>query len=336
MTTNLPATVEQLPAVKNQEQLSQALGRLKDTFNLLVPAQMNFSSPLHKVSLEAVQLDPKIDDKGNGVDFYRPGKSGGFTLHYKAINKLAAASGVQLTNGRIVKREVDKDGRTTYVEYSIQWSVKRVNGSIRQGESTGTYKWEEERRGPNLNMAEQARRFAEQRAESNAKVRAFFEALDMLPRSFNPAEMAKPFLVPCVVEDLTDLIRDDPEAKRMVLAHSLGMTGEVFGPVQQQAPALPPAEIQQAEVVETSRPAQAPVNVQTGEVRMSEADYKAQWFAAPEKERLEQIATLVKAKGYTPKEGSKPPSELPAASQVQYLWFLYSLADKTEQAMPWE
>lgn len=333
MTTNVPARVEQLPAVKSQEQLSQALGRMKDSFNLLVPAQMNFSSPLHKVSLEAVQLDPTVDDKGNGVDFYRPGRSGGFTLHYKAINKLAAASGVQLTDGRIVKRDVDKDGRATYVEYSIKWSVKRVNGSIRTGESTGTYKWEEERRGPNLNQAEQARRFAEQRAESNAKVRAFFEALDMLPRSFTPQEMAKPFLVPCVVEDLTDLIRDDPEAKRMVVAHALGMTESVFGPSSVQQVALPPAEIPQAEVV--SEPARtAPV---PAPAVVTEAEYKQTWFAAPLKDRLEEIDRLVRAKNFTPKAGSKPASELPVAAQCDYLWHLFNLpAAATPAPMPWE
>jgi hypothetical protein len=103
MTTNLPAVVAHLPAVKSQEELSNALQKLKDSFNVLVPAQMNFSSPLHKVALEAVQLDGTVDEKKNGIDIYSPDGSNKYTLHYKAANKIAGAAGINWIDPRVVK-----------------------------------------------------------------------------------------------------------------------------------------------------------------------------------------------------------------------------------------
>jgi hypothetical protein len=339
---NLPAVaLNQLPIVRTQAELSQALTQLKEHFNVLVPAQMNFSSPLHKVSFEAVQLDPEVDQKGNGVDIYRPSGGNGFTLHYKAANKLAAAANIQFSNGRMVKRDVDNDGRVTYAEFTVAWSVKRVNGSIRQGESTGSYKWEEEKRGPNLNMAEKARRFAEQRAESNAKIRAIFEALDMLPRAFTQEDIKKPFLVPCVVEDLNDLLKDNPEGRNMLLAHTLGITDQIYGPNRQKDQHSDHNLISGATaavVDESAAATPAPqVSTTTGEIKLSKQEYVESWIREPRQGKLDEVAKLIKAKSFTPAEGTRPTHQMTDEQLVEYLWFLHTRPDPVKAApLPWE
>lgn len=229
--SNLPALLETLPTVKNQTELNQALQNLKQHFNVLVPAQMNFSSPMHKVALEAVQLDPTVDSKKNGIDVYSPDGTDKYTLHYKAANKIAGAAGINWTKSGATKRDVGDDGRVIYVEHVVEWEVKKTNGSTKKGVTTGHYKYEEDKAkfSANPKMIEARRRFAEGLAESNAKLRAIFEALEQLPRSFALEEIKKPFLVPCVVEDINELAKDDPEIRRMIAANSLGILEKIYG-----------------------------------------------------------------------------------------------------------
>ncbi|MCI0560927.1 MAG: hypothetical protein MN733_20775, partial [Nitrososphaera sp.] len=228
--TNLPALLNQLPVVKSQQELTTALDKLKQHFIVLVPAQMNFSSPLHKVALEAVQLDPTVDPKKNGIDIYSPDGNDRYTLHYKAANKIAGAANINWTKSLIVNRNTGTDGRVIFVEHVVHWEVKRPNGSVKRGATTGFYRYEEDKARLKEAQVQSRRRFAEAQAESNAKLRAIFEALEMLPRSFSLDEIKKPFLVPCVIEDLNELAKDDPEIKRMIVANSLGIMDQVYGP----------------------------------------------------------------------------------------------------------
>jgi hypothetical protein len=227
--TNLPALLETLPTVKNQTELNQALQTLKQHFNVLVPAQMNFSSPMHKVALEAVQLDPNVDSRGNGIDIFKPAGSPNYTLHYKAANKIGGAAGIVWTRSEVAKRETGKDGRVTYVEFVVGWEVKKTNGSIKKGVTTGYYRYEEDAAKLDAKQVDARRRFAEGLAESNAKLRAIFEALEMLPRAFSIEEIRKPFLVPCVVEDLNELAKNNPKIAEMIAANSLGIIDKIYG-----------------------------------------------------------------------------------------------------------
>ena len=229
--SNLPALLETLPTVKNQTELNNALQSLKQHFNVLVPAQMNFSSPMHKVALEAVQLDPSVDNKKNGIDIYSPDGTDKYTLHYKAANKIAGAAGINWTKSYAAKRETGDDGRVIYVEHVVEYEVKKTNGSTKKGVMTGHYRYEEDKAkfSANPKQIESRRRFAEGLAESNAKLRAIFEALEQLPRSFSLDEIKKPFLVPCVVEDINELAKNDPEIRRMIAANSLGILDKIYG-----------------------------------------------------------------------------------------------------------
>lgn len=340
--TNLPATFEQLPAVKNQVELNQALNRLRQTFNVLVPAQMNFSSPMHKVALEAVQLDATVDSKKNGIDVYSPDGSDKFTLHYKAANKIAGAAGINWTRSYAAKREVGTDGRVIYIEHVVEWEVKKINGSTKKGVTTGHYRYEEDKAklAANPKQIETRRRFAEGLAESNAKLRAIFEALEQLPRHFTLEEIRKPFLVPCVVEDLNELAKDDPEIRKMVVANSLGIVDQVFGPQTQQreVKADPNAVIGvRAEIIEEGKPGVA-VGA-GGEIILdlnTEAGFKEHWMLKSTNEREAELKRLLKEKDARFPEGQIF-GTLAIAKQVDGLWYYRSLPTPVKsEALPWE
>lgn len=336
-TQTLPAILEGLPTVKSQKELNTALQNLKQNFNVLVPAQMNFSSPLHKVALEAVQLDPSVDGKKNGIDIYSPDGSERFTLHYKAANKIAGAAGINWTKSFVAKREVGEDHRVIYVEHVVEWEVKRPNGSTKKGATTGYYRYEEDKAKLQPSQVNSRRRFAEALAESNAKLRGIFEALEQLPRHFTLDEIRKPFLVPCVIEDLSDIIKDDPEAKRMVVAHSLGIVDQVYGGQQSRRPD-PNLVTASAEVVEEKPAGESQVvNKSNGEIKFTEAEYRGSWKSNTRVERVSEIERLINTKAYQPRAGSKQPNELTDQQQGEYLWFLYNLPDVkvAEAPLPW-
>jgi hypothetical protein len=322
---NTSSALITLPSVKNQIELSEALSKLKDQFIILVPTQMNFASPLHKVALEAVEIDTESDK-----DIYSPNNDGKYTLHYKAANKIAGSAGIKWKESKVVKRELDKDGRANYIEHEARWEIKKPNGSTREGVSVGTYNYEEDRKRLAKHPAqiETRRRFANQNAESNAKTRAIFEALELLPRQFTLQELKKKFLVPCVVDDISGLI-SDPETKKMVVAHALGITEKMYGePSKQQ---VDPNRITTAsiEVVdERTQPEleKKPLGDPTRDTPLQDV-VDAFKLAKPE-ERLSSIKQWIERKGYTLKPELPLPEKMSIDEQVQYLTHLYGLKDK--------
>jgi hypothetical protein len=341
--SNLPATFEQLPAVKNQVELNQALNKLRQSFNVLVPAQMNFSSPMHKVALEAVQLDATVDSKKNGIDIYSPDGSDKFTLHYKAANKIAGAAGINWTKSYAAKREVGGDGRVIYVEHVVEWEVKKINGSTKKGVTTGHYRYEEDKAklAANPKQIETRRRFAEGLAESNAKLRAIFEALEQLPRHFSLDDLKKPFLVPCVVEDINELAKDDPEIRKMIVANALGIVDQVFGPQSQQreTKADPNALTGvRAEVVDESTNKGVGIGP-GGELILdlkTEAGFKQHWMLKSTDERDAEIKKLLKEKEVEFPKGTIF-GEMAIARQVEALWYYNNLpTPEKKSALPWE
>ena len=340
--SNLPATFEQLPAVKNQVELNQALNKLRQSFNVLVPAQMNFSSPMHKVALEAVQLDATVDSKKNGIDIYSPDGSDKFTLHYKAANKIAGAAGINWTKSYAAKRDVGSDGRVIYVEHVVEWEVKKINGSTKKGVTTGHYRYEEDKAklAANPKQIETRRRFAEGLAESNAKLRAIFEALEQLPRHFSLDELRKPFLVPCVVEDLNELAKDDPEIRKMLVANSLGIIDKIYGTqVQQREAKADPNQLTSvhAEVVEEGK--QGFTVAAGGELKFdlkTENGFKEHWTLKSTDERDAELKRLLKEKSVEFPAGTVF-GEMAIARQVDALWYYNCLsAPEKKSALPWE
>ena len=340
--SNLPATFEQLPAVKNQVELNLALNKLRQTFNVLVPAQMNFSSPMHKVALEAVQLDATVDSKKNGIDIYSPDGSDKFTLHYKAANKIAGAAGINWTKSYAAKRDVGPDGRVIFIEHVVEWEVKKINGSTKKGVTTGHYRYEEDKAklAANPKQIETRRRFAEGLAESNAKLRAIFEALEQLPRHFSLEELRKPFLVPCVVEDINELAKDDPEIRKMIVANALGIVDQVFGPQAQQR------EVKDANLISGVRAEVVNENAGNGvavaaggELKFdlkTETGFKECWTLKSTDERDAELKRLLLEKSVEFPRGTVF-GEMAIARQVDALWYYNTLpTPEKKTALPWE
>lgn len=345
--SNLPALISQLPTVKSQQELTQALDNLKQHFNVLVPAHMNFSSPLHKVALEAVQLDPTVDENKNGVDIYSPDGSDRYTLHYKAANKIGGSAGINWMKSYVTKRDIGEDGRAIYVEYVVEWEIKRPNGSVRRGATTGFYRYEEDRAKfkNRPKQIESRRRFAEAQAESNAKVRAIFEALEMLPRIFTIEEIKKPFLVPCVIEDINELAKDDPEIKRMIAAHSLGIIDQVYGPGKQTSEQRDPRALTSAhaEVIEDpkSSPQAAPQPAgqqakPTDPSKLTKEEFFEQTSKKSAGERRVMLDELLKKKDASWNFKTKFEDVAPER-QIEALWHFYSMPDMpVAEKFPWE
>jgi len=330
--TNLPALLETLPTVKNQTELNSALQSLKQHFNVLVPAQMNFSSPMHKVALEAVQLDPTVDTKGNGIDIFKPAGSPGYTLHYKAANKIGGAAGIIWTKSEVAKRETGKDGRVTYVEFVVGWEVKKTNGSIKKGLTTGYYRYKEDEAKLDPKQVDARRRFAEGLAESNAKLRAIFEALEQLPRSFSLEEIKKPFLVPCVVEDINELAKDDPEIRKMIAANALGITDKIYGKDAQPQQDRNLLHNATAEIIdEHPQAAMAPIQ------ELAEEKFRREWREKSTDEREKKLAELLKQKGQTFPVGAVF-GTLIIDRQLDALWYFNGLPDAQSKPvdLPWE
>ena len=346
--SNLPALISQLPTVKSQQELTTALDHLKQHFNVLVPAHMNFSSPLHKVALEAVQLDPTVDQSKNGVDIYSPDGGDRFTLHYKAANKIAGAAGISWMKSHVTKRDIGEDGRVIYVEHVVDWEVKRPNGSVKRGATTGFYRYEEDKaRFKKPGQIESRRRFAEALAESNAKLRGIFEALEMLPRHFTVDEIRKPFLVPCVIEDINELAKDDPEIKRMIAAHSLGIIDQVYGPGKQSDQRdLRAVTSANVEVLDDPKPTVPTAgsgsenrNPETSDPgKLTKEEFSEQMSRKTVAKRRTVLDDLLKKKNaaWTFQTNFE---DIAPNRQVEALWHFYSMPDPVGQAaekFPWE
>ena len=339
--TNLPATLPNLPTVKSQDQLKQALQLFDSTkFNILVPAAMNFSSPMHKVAFELVFINPEVDAKNNGPDIYSTDGGKTFTFHAKAANKIAGAAGINWNDSKAEEVQYDTGGRVNTVQHQVMWSIKRPNGTTRSGVTTGSYNYAEDSARFGKAQADSRRHFALQLAESNAKYRAIFDALEMLPRQLKREDFAKPFVVPCIIEDISDMIKDDPEMKRMVVAHSLGITDQIYGPQTQQREAkVDPNLIQgaRAEVVDDPKPG---VTVAAGgELKFdlkTETGYKDSWALKSPDERDAELKRLLTVKAVEFPAGTIF-GELAVARQVDALWYYNGLPAPDKKApFPWE
>lgn len=330
---NLP----DLPSVKNLADLKTALQKFSsDTFNVLVPAAMNFGDPFLKVAFELVVINPEVDNYYNGPDIYSVDKGKTYTFHARAANRIADAAGLIWTSSQTTRSDVDETGRVLRVEYAVGWKIKKPNGSVREGVSTGYYNYDEDKvRFPSNDgrQAESRRHFAVQLAESNAKLRAVFDALGQLQRSFKLDEIRKPFIVPCVVEDLTDLIKGDPEARRMFLAHRLGLKEAIFGP--SQSPGALPASFEtlpdepQQQPKTVASPAAAPA--------AKPVDKKQEYIDAmkalrPEERKAELDRLLVVKAQAWPDDISW--EKLTLERQIEGLWYYSQMADSKKA--PWE
>jgi hypothetical protein len=340
---------ENLPVVSSQRELNDALKKYftPDKYNLLVPPAMNFSSPYHRVALVPVFCDTAVDEYGNGRDIWKPGDSKEYTFHLAFLNKLAGTSNLIWTDSRVlVYEKSEEDGRVERIEHQVKWTVQKPDGSWRHGTTVGHYNYKEDqnRFSKRPKQVERRRNFASSLAESNAKTRAIFEALDGIYRQYSMEDLKKPFLVPRVVEDYRDLIGDDPEAKRMYLAHIFKQADKLSGvspsateSKQIEAPAEQPQVNYEIPDAAYSEPEPA---VPERELTIEEKKevFKNEWANLGEKDRVEAIVELMGKKNYRTKDGKVPANK---KEQLQLAWYLSNLPDargqeEKKEKEPWQ
>lgn len=314
----------QLPVVGNNTDLNRALAELKAKgFNVLVPQAYNFSNPMLKVGLELVFIDPEVDETTwNGRDVYSMNKGRTFTLHYRAANKIAGAANIEWTDSRVVRRDVDENNQVVYVEHQVAWQVRKPNGGLKKGITTGYYRYAEDqvRFDKRPDQVRMRRHFAEALAESNAKYRAIFDALEQVPREMTREEISRPFVVPVVIEDINELIKDDPDAKKMLLAHKLGISSGIFGGT---------VRTQEIQVVE-EKAEQKPQQVEPAEVTVSHGVTKDKyiefWSKRDVNDRKQELQALLQSRNEVwPSRAAF--ETLPVERQIDAMWYYFNLPE---------
>jgi hypothetical protein len=212
-----------------------------------------------------VKLDHRWEDKYKNDDLWTiDGKT--FNLTKVAMSKLSSASGVVYSDSRIAYRELDEiTKRVTYIKHNVMWRKTDLSGVDLTGISTGEYSYYEDlaryrhkddkykfeydksqnkyvktntviaKKGePITEQIERRRNFAGSFAETNAKVRAFSEAVCEIPKSFTLEELKKPFLLVRAVANVQHILNQHPELQPVYGAQILGIANIVYGQPQNQ------------------------------------------------------------------------------------------------------
>ena len=266
----------------------------------LFPETVSFNQSELKYGVAIVSVDTKVDDKGNNRDIYRT--SNGYALHLNKLNEIAQTADIRIIDSRISERQVDENGRVTLVIHTIKWELKSVDGSVKSGEATGKYDYYADQASKSENQTKERRKHAEALAESNARVRAFNMASLKLQNSYTLEELKKPFLIPFVIEDKNELLKDLPldiqiDLKKQVAMKRLGLVDTMY-------PASQTKQIEDAsydEVDKTTgeiKPTAKP-DPKTGVTAAEENHINAETFReASQAERTEKILNLVKIKEF--------------------------------------
>ena len=179
------------------------------------------------------QKGQKVKAKGNN-DIYSVNEGTLFALHLKKLKEIGQAAGVKISKPEEIGREKDKNDKPIRITYRVAWEKQEIDGSKRSGEATGEasldeviekcrdYKGDVDQKRVNKQWSK-----LPQLAVSNATGRAIRDALPKMKGTFTLKELKKPFLVPCVIKDMTALISKYPELEKMLIAKELGLLNEM-------------------------------------------------------------------------------------------------------------
>lgn len=295
--------------------LSTFVEKAKTQTICLFPETVQFTDPALKFGAAIVSVDTKLDQYGNNKDVYK-NESGTYCLHLAKLNEISQHAGIQITDSRILERKTDERGRVTFIEHQVRGRVKYVDGSIKEDVATGKYDYFRDvekyvKRDGSLieGMIKSRRSHAEALAESNAKTRLYNKLNFKLPSSFTLEELKKPFLVPFVIEDKDELLKDLPkedqlQIKREVARKRMGLIDNQMYPQQkivQNSAALPESNNENISDANYT-------DIPQGESGISSAEQNkiiAEEFRNVEqKERTEKILNLVKINNYTDPNGA--------------------------------
>jgi len=366
-TENLPAkTGERGLVISSNKDLQSMVHQAfpKDKFNVLVPNTLNFQ-PGIAVAITRLDLDP---DK----DFYSIGGSDPI-LRANAVRKIAGTANVQWDEDKcgFELEEYDKNGQPIRLRYKAVCRVLTSMGTIRKG--IGTYEWNyhndlkdyrfqkkewktvngKKKKVPtgelDMNQINQRRSFAVQQAETGAKSRAIYDALEVLERSLKQDDVKKPFIIPCAVFNVD---YSDPNVRMMIAHKAIGAERDSYGPgkpikaeysVEEERNADGKSEeASQAESEETTAtPEEPPEEPPEPEEKRPSPEqirdaFHDEWLHTSVEERANKIRALgekadhdigVSAKG----KKLAPPEKWEAGLQMQ--WIMY-LAEKAGEIPP--
>ena len=301
--------------INDNTSLSAFIDNAKAVTIPLFPETVQFTDSALKYGAAIVSVNLNLDQYGSNKDIYK-NESGGYCLHLSKINEIAQQSGVQITDSRILERKVDERGRVTFIEHQVKGRMRSVDGSIKEDVATGKYdyfrdleKYVKKDGTAITGMINSRRSHAEALAESNAKTRLFNKLVAKLPSSFTLDELKKPFLIPYVIEDKNELLKDLPKEtqqkiKEEVARKRLGLMDDIYPAkkVIEEAQVVTADEDQSMhQVSEANIVEEKPMFTPAEKAKMDAETYKD----APQKERTEKIVTLYKLKGIRNKDNSE-------------------------------
>jgi len=219
----------------------------QDKFNLLIPVKtMQEISPLHKLVINEVQIDPSKESK----DTYS--QNGELALTKKALMKLMAAANIQIIDSHTVPtqrcnkcieiarvtRLAPKCSDCSYIDdvaVQVTIAVPEPSGTYRMVRATKEIRMDDEK--PKYTSDKtfvQFKQFKTEHCESKALNRALREGL-MIKSTYTLNELKKPFAIALVMPNMAD-----PDLKKAMIEQYASNAGALFGnssPTQIEAPA---------------------------------------------------------------------------------------------------
>ena len=322
--------------INTNNQLAEFVEKAKAVTNPLFPETVQFTEPSLKFGASIVSIDTS-----GTRDIYK-NESGGYCLHLSKLNEIAHNAGLQITDSRILERKTDEQGRVTYINHQVKWRLKSVDGSIKEGVATGKYDYFNDLNTKSEGMVKSRRKHAEALAESNALTRAYNKAIAKLPQSFTLEELKKPFLIPYVIEDKNELLKDLPKEDQLAIKKELARKRlGISDAIYPTSPGPAAKQVEEAVVTEIENEnSTSDVQKEVGNKTLSQEEINhinAETFlTAPQAERTEKILALIKIKGYkdanniaiTPKRIENQTKE----AQVNFIEKLLNLPDENESA----
>lgn len=329
--------------INTNNQLAEFVERAKTVTIPLFPETVQFTEPSLKFGASIVSVDTAIDQKGSNRDIYK-NESGGFCLHLSKLNEIAHNAGLQITDSRILERKTDEQGRVTYINHQVKWRLKSVDGSIKEGVATGKYDYFNDLNTKSEGMVKSRRKHAEALAESNALTRAYNKAIAKLPQSFTLEELKKPFLIPYVIEDKNELLKDLPKEDQLAIKKELARKRlGISDAIYPTSPGTATNQVEEAvitEIVNDNSTSDVQKVVGSKTLTQEEINHiQAETFLeAPQKERTEKILGLIKLKGYKDPNNiaitQKRIENQDVKNQVKFIERLLNMPDAADESAP--
>jgi hypothetical protein len=196
-----------------------------------------------------------------------------------------------------------------------------------------------------------AKTFVGRKAETGAYNRVVRSLLGLKP-SYTETDLKKPFVVVRATLDIEKLL-NDVTTKQMLISASLNAGSQIFGHIPSTQPEVRlqlPAPVVSATLSDEPQNISDEVASETLEAEevkhatttpfeqkldvIDKAKYEQEWKVKSTDERVAEINRLIKEKHFTPKT-AKPTGELTAVQQIEYLWFLRSLANPQDSSLPY-